>query len=315
MKKALVLGASGGMGYSLVEELVSRNIETIAFARTKGKLEKYEKEWGPLAKIMVGDVLNHAQLKEAISKVDVVFHAISIPYQNWDPSLFNILSLILQECKLQKKSLIYVDNIYAYGVQRQKVNELTTKNPHTKKGKIRLNLQQQIENSGVPYVIAHFPDFYGPKAENTALQYTFEQIVKKNSGGFVGNPNLQREFIYIKDAAKALVELSLHDDAYGEIWTIPGAGTISGKEIGEIASKYLSKEIKLNQVHNWMIKALGIFNPFMREYYEMLYLNENPVILDGTKYENRIGALPKTPFTIGIRNNLEEIAKQWLVKK
>ena len=40
MKKALVLGASGGMGYSLVKELSSRGIKVVAFARTKEKLER-----------------------------------------------------------------------------------------------------------------------------------------------------------------------------------------------------------------------------------------------------------------------------------
>ena len=35
MKKALVLGASGGMGYSIVKELSSRGIKVMAFARTK----------------------------------------------------------------------------------------------------------------------------------------------------------------------------------------------------------------------------------------------------------------------------------------
>ncbi|WP_153944968.1 SDR family NAD(P)-dependent oxidoreductase, partial [Acinetobacter baumannii] len=39
MKKAMVLGATGGMGYALVKELAGQGIETIAFARTKSKLE------------------------------------------------------------------------------------------------------------------------------------------------------------------------------------------------------------------------------------------------------------------------------------
>jgi nucleoside-diphosphate-sugar epimerase len=310
MKKALVLGATGGMGFSLVEELVSRNIETIAFARSKDKLEQYSQEWGPLATIFAGDVLNEDQLKEAISKADFVFHAISIPYQNWDPNLSNILSLILGECQTQKKPLIYVDNIYAYGIQQVKAHELTTKNPHTKKGKIRLKLQHQIETSGVPYIIAHFPDFYGPKAESTLLQYTFEQLLKKNKAGYIGDLHLQKEFIYIKDGAKALVELALREDTYGEEWNIPGVGTISGMEMAEIASTHLRKPIKFKPIHRWMINALGLFSPFMREFSEMMYLNETPVILDGSKYENIIGILPRTPYKIGICNNLDEIAKK-----
>lgn len=310
MKKAVVLGATGGMGFSLVEELVSRNVETIAFARSKEKLELYSQEWGPLATIFAGDVLNEVQLRNAISEADYVFHAINIPYQNWNPTLSHILTLILTECHAQNKPFIYVDNIYAYGVQQEQVHELTTKNPHTKKGKFRLMLQQQIEASRVPYIIAHFPDFYGPKAESTLLQYTFEQLLKKNKAGYIGDLELKKEFIYIKDGAKALIELALREEAYGEVWNIPGARTITGLEIAEIASEYLHKPIKFKPIHRWMINALGLFNPFMREFSEMMYLNETPVILDGSKYEKRIGALPRTPYKIGICNNLDEIAKK-----
>ena len=54
MKKALVLGASGGMGYSIVKELSSRGISVTAFARTKRKLEKLFGE-DPNVTILAGE--------------------------------------------------------------------------------------------------------------------------------------------------------------------------------------------------------------------------------------------------------------------
>ncbi|MFE8701429.1 SDR family NAD(P)-dependent oxidoreductase [Cytobacillus sp. FJAT-54145] len=314
MKKALVLGASGGMGFALVEELVSRNIPTIAFARSQKKLEEFKYEWGPLAEIYAGDVMNSSHLKEAISKADYVFHSLNIPYEKWDPTLFTMLQNILNECQNQNKPFIYVDNIYAYGRQARKVTEEAEKNPHTKKGKFRLKLQKEIEQSGVPYIIAHFPDFYGPKAESTLLQYTFEQCLKKNSAGFVGYTTIQKEFIYTKDGAKALVELALRDYTYNQTWNIAGAGTITGEEVVKIASKHLNKDIKVIPIHKWMIRLLGIFNPSMKEVVEMMYLNEVPVILDSSKYEREVGPLPKTPYEIGIVENLHELSKESLVE-
>lgn len=41
MKKAVILGASGGMGYNLVHELLNReNIEVVAVARNTEKMKK-----------------------------------------------------------------------------------------------------------------------------------------------------------------------------------------------------------------------------------------------------------------------------------
>jgi nucleoside-diphosphate-sugar epimerase len=310
MKKALVLGATGGMGYALVEELVSRGIETIAFARSSEKLSLYKQDWGPLATTKVCDVLSEQHLSEAVKHVDLVFHSINIPYERWNPGLFQILEAILTQCSKHKKPLIYVDNIYSYGRQSSPVSENTSRHPHTKKGNIRLQLQNHIQTSKVPYIIAYFPDFYGPKAESTILQYTFKQMLKKQSVGFVGATTLQREFIYTKDGAKAIVELALRDDSYNQDWNISGAGTISGEEIAKIASDFLDKPLKLKPIGRRMIAALGLFNPSMREVTEMMYLNETPVMLDATKYETLIGPLSKTPYHVGVVESLKELAKK-----
>jgi nucleoside-diphosphate-sugar epimerase len=307
MKTAAVFGATGGMGNALVETLVKRGISVIAFARSEHVLLEKQKRWGALAIPMIGDAMNPEDVRKAVTKADLVFHAINIPYQHWDPNLTIILSNILEACRFENKPFIYVDNIYSYGIQDHKTTESAPKNPHTKKGKLRLKLLEQIEQSGVRYLIAHFPDFYGPNAGNTLLHFTFQQMLKKKTAFYVGNTSIEREFIYIKDGAEALVELSLREDSFGQAWNIPGAGTISGKEIAKIAGEYLKKEIRVKPIYKWMIQFVGLFNSFMREYAEMMYLNEKPVVLDGSKYERLIGPVPRTPYEIGIRETLKQM--------
>ena len=72
MKKALVLGASGGMGYSIVNELISRELHVVAFARTRSKLEKlFQNQQG--ITIFTGDIFNLDDLLRAATDVDVIF--------------------------------------------------------------------------------------------------------------------------------------------------------------------------------------------------------------------------------------------------
>ncbi|GLB59977.1 SDR family NAD(P)-dependent oxidoreductase [Cytobacillus sp. NCCP-133] len=307
IKTASVLGATGGMGYALTEALCHKNIRTIAFARSEENLTKYKEEWGPNAEIFAGDALKPADIEKAVSEADAVFHAINIPYQNWEPALSIILDNILHVCRKHKKPFIYVDNIYSYGFQTMPATETADRDPHTKKGQFRQTLSEKIKGAAVPYIIAHFPDFYGPHAGNTLLHYTFEQIINKNRGLFVGKTDIAREYIFIKDGAKALTELALNEEAYGETWNMPGAGTITGQEIAHIAARHLNKKVSFHPVHKWMICAIGIFDPMMREYAELMYLNETPVILEGSKYENRIGSIPKTAYADGIRETLDYI--------
>ena len=174
------------------------------------------------------------------------------------------------------------------------------KNPHTKKGKIRLELENTAKQSGVPLLIAHFPDFYGPHAPNTVLDYTLQGMIQNKKARYIGDQSIAREFIYTSDGAKAIVELAFRNRFEGGDWNIPGAGTITGKDIISIVRQVTGYEKKVSTVSKNMIRILGVFSPFMKEYTEMFYLNEEPVVLSGEKYEREIGAVAKTPYKEGL---------------
>lgn len=305
MKKALVLGASGGMGYSLVNELTNRGIEVIAFARSKPKLEKlfHKKERITIA---AGDIFDLKDLLEAAAGVDVIFQAANLPYAEWEVKLLTFMNNIVHAAEHQGARLAMVDNIYAYGRSPGvNVDETTPKNPHTKKGAIRLQVEQMVKQYNVPAIIAHFPDFYGPNAENTLLHYTLQRVVQNKKASYVGDQNIAREFIFTPDGAKALVNLALNDHAYGQNWNIPGYGVITGKEIVNIIRGITGYDKNVSTVTKGMIQFLGILNKNMREAVEMFYLNEEPVVLNGEKYEREIGPLPRTSYEDGLKITLD----------
>ncbi|WP_449539205.1 SDR family NAD(P)-dependent oxidoreductase [Ferdinandcohnia sp. Marseille-Q9671] len=309
MKKALVLGASGGMGYAIVCELIERGIEVIAFARSRVKLEKLFKSRKKV-EIRTGDVFNKSDLANAANDVDVIFHAINIPYAEWYEKQPTLMRNVVETAEAAKCKLAIVDNIYAYGKGNgSKINEEYPKNPHTKKGKIRVKLGNIANQARIPVLIAHFPDFYGPNAISAMLHYTLDKMIQNKKAMFVGNQKNAREYIYTPDGAKAIVELALRDGAYGQHWNIPGAGVITGKEIIKIAGAQLKYDKPVLTVTKGMIRMLGIFDKQMKEVVEMLYLTEEPVVLDGTKYEQEIGPLPSTPYEEGIKRTLDFMAK------
>jgi Nucleoside-diphosphate-sugar epimerases len=307
MKKALVLGASGGMGYSIVNELTSRGIEVIAFARSRHKLEKLFQEKDHVT-IVTGDIFELNDVLEAAAGVDVIFQAASIPYAEWGAKLLTFMSNIVRAAEIQGAKLVMVDNIYAYGRSPgYKVDETTPKNPHTKKGAIRLQVEKMVKQSKVPEIIAHFPDFYGPNAGNTLLHYTLQLVVQNKKASYVGDQKIAKEFIFTPDGAKALVNLALTDSAYGQNWNIPGYGVITGVEIVDLIRRITGYDKGVSTVTKGMIKFSGVFNKNMREMVEMFYLNEVPVILSGEKYEREIGPLPRTSYEEGLKKTLDYI--------
>jgi nucleoside-diphosphate-sugar epimerase len=54
-----------------------------------------------------------------------------------------------------------------------------------------------------------------------------------------------------------------------------------------------------------MIALAGISNPLVREFYEMLYLKRERMILDGTKFRSKFRGIPATPYKDGIKKTLD----------
>ena len=84
-------------------------------------------------------------------------------------------------------------------------------------------------------------------------------------------------------------KLASREDTYNQNWNIPSAYPITGEEIIEILRKEVGYKKSIRTVSKTMIRFIGIFHPFMREIVEMMYLTEDPVILSGKKYEEKIG--------------------------
>lgn len=305
MKKAMVVGASGGMGYALVMELISRGIEVVAFARGKEKLEKLFGEM-ELVTIHTGDAEVKEQLVLASLGSDVIFHALNIPYEQWKDKLSTITEQVIFAAEQNNARLAVVDNIYSYGrSDGALLTEDREKHPHTRKGKLRVEMDRMIKEASVPALICHFPDFYGPNATNTYIHFTLEQLLKKKRAGFVGPKNVSREFIYTRDGAKAMVDLACNEDAFGHNWNIPAIAPITGNEVEKIVKRQLGEEKGLYYISKWMFAVFAIFaGKGMREALEMQYINSEPTILSGEKVKEFMGEVEQTPFEQGLSETI-----------
>nr|WP_108669041.1 NAD(P)H-binding protein [Peribacillus acanthi] len=307
MIKTMVLGATGGMGFAITKELLDRGMDVSVFVRNKAKAVEL---FGNKVKVVTGDVFDSEALRTATKGMDLIFHAINIPYEHWEEKLLLLNQNIWKATQDCGAKLVVVDNIYAYGRKTEvQHTEAAVKQPNTKKGKLRLKVEKGLKDAGISYIHAHFPDFYGPLAPNTILHMTLKSVAENRKSIFVGDPSIQREYIYTPDGAKALVELSLRPNAYNQSWNIAGTGTISGKEIHQIVQDQLGYKKKFVITGKKMIGFLGIFNKGMKEVEEMLYLTEEPFILDSTKFEKEIGPLPRTPFQEGILHTIQTLQK------
>ncbi|AIC93517.1 MULTISPECIES: NAD-dependent epimerase/dehydratase family protein [Shouchella] len=308
MKQVTVLGATGGVGYALTKELLSRGIEVVAFARTKSKLTALFGEEKKV-KLISGNVLNETDLIEAIRGSDAVYHAVNFPYQQWEKKQMVFLNRLIALAENINISLILCDNIYAYGDKDSYVAETSKKEPSTKKGNIRLEMEQRLLESTIPTLIVHLPDLYGPNAVNTLLHETLRNAVIGKKANYIGCPTVEREFLYTLDAAKAIVELSLRSRVYNQVWNVSGV-LIRGKDLFQLIRRETRTTKEFRVVKKRMIQFLGIFSPQMRELVEMMYLTERPVYLNGEKLAKELDSWLPTSFKIGLRETIDGLRNE-----
>lgn len=321
MKKAIVIGATGGTGAAILEELIKGNVDTIAFGRTREKLAQVAKSLGnpDHLSIAVGDAFKVQDVLAAAEGADVLFHCANVPYHEMVSKLIPLGEAIMEAANQRSMKVVVVDGIYPYGrKQMDKANEEHPKQPHTKKGKTRLAFEQMLFSSRwnqAQTMIVRLPDYFGPTANQASyLGSTLESIAAGKPALFIGNMRVPREFVYLPDAAKMIVELAFRDFAYGQNWHIPGAGVISGTEIVRIAQKASGAVKPVLPLGKISLSVLGIFLPVMKEIVEMLYLTEDPFILSGEKYERLIGPIPATKFEDAIPATIQQLQSRLVLQ-
>lgn len=307
MEKAIVVGATGGTGAAITEELVKRGIRTVAFGRSLQKLERLRDGLGNPENLTLaaGDAFRPHDIVRAAEGADVLFHCANVPYHEMESKLLPLGESVMEAAGQLSLKVVAIDGIYPYGRrQMERVTEDHPKQPHTRKGKTRLAYEQMLFDSRwkrARVMIVRLPDYYGPTAnEASYLGSTLEAIAAGRMAFFIGNMRVPREYVYLPDAAFMIAELAAKEEAYGENWNIPGAGLISGKEIVRIARQASGSSKPVIPLGRGGLALLGMFVPVMKEVIEMLYLTEEPLVLSGEKYESLIGPIRATAFEEGI---------------
>ncbi|MFB7816460.1 SDR family NAD(P)-dependent oxidoreductase [Paenibacillus chitinolyticus] len=314
MKKAVVLGATGGVGTTLTEELVKRGIETVAFGRSFAKLEKLKLELGnpPHLKLVKGDAFDSAGIIKAAEGADVLFHSANIPYHEMESRLLPLGEAVMNAAEHLAVKVVVVDGIYPYGRRTgaAKAEEDHPKQPHTRKGKVRLAYEQLIfapRWKRAKPLIVRLPDYYGPSAQASYLSVTMEAIAAGKPAVFIGNMTVPREYVYLPDASRMIVEIAGRDGTEGQNWHIPGPGLLSGKELVQLAQRASGKRKAVYPLGRMSLSLAGLFNPVMKEVVEMLYLTEEPFVLSGRKYEKEIGPIIWTPHEKAVSDTIHAL--------
>jgi len=311
----LVLGSTGSLGSAIVNELTSSGKPVRALVRSPAKARKVFASPDKV-ELVEGSVEDDMALEKAFDGVEIFHNCINAPYSDWS-ALPEIHGRITDAAIKARARMVFPGNVYIYGhCGTEKVREDHPRNPCSKKGRIRLQLEDTFmrlsREGALPCVIVRFPDYYGPNAASVA-DGIFRSALRDKKARWPGKLDAIHEFIFISDAAKAMVAASERPDAAGQDFNVPGPEPISARDfIGRVFAQ-VGFEPKMTGTGRTFVRLAGLFNGTARAFAEMQYLAEEPLILDGSKFVSFFGMkYPSRSYEDGIRETLAWLRKSLL---
>jgi nucleoside-diphosphate-sugar epimerase len=106
---------------------------------------------------------------------------------------------------------------------------------------------------------------------------------------------------FIPDAARGLALLTGRESAWNQVWHLPTApAPPTGQEFIAMAAREFGGSANYRVLSRSMLRVAGLFNPLVRESYEMLYQSEYPYLFDSKKFAKEFG-FAGTAYADGIR--------------
>jgi nucleoside-diphosphate-sugar epimerase len=303
-----ILGSGGAIGIELAKvlpqytndiRLVSRNPVSVNSGDT----------------LLAADLTQAADVDKAVAGSEVVYITVGFAYstQLWREVWPALMENVINACKTHGAKLVFFDNVYMYDPAHiPHMTEETPVAPTSNKGQVRKQIAEMLLNAHaqgeVQGVIARAADFYGPSIQTTSVltETVFKQLAAGKNPQWFASTNYKHAFTYTPDAGKATALLGNTDDAYGQVWHLPTApNPPTGQAWITQIGAAMNKEVTGVQVlPKWLMRALGIFVPFMREIYEMAYQYDRDYVFDSSKFTERFG-VEATPYAQGIAEIIE----------
>ncbi|GAA4333338.1 NAD(P)-dependent oxidoreductase [Mucilaginibacter gynuensis] len=210
-ERVLITGASGFVGYHLVNEALKNNLEVCAAVRKSSKID-HLKEFD--IQYIYPDFSDREALTETLKneKFDYIIHAAGVTkarsQREYDLiNAGNTANLAAAAADSGVKKLVLISSLAAVGPLHSLdgiIKDNTTPNPVTAYGRSKLAAEERLKVfKTLNYTILRPTAVYGPRDKDIFI--FFKQVVK-GIEPYIGSKAQKLSFIYVTDLAKASIK-------------------------------------------------------------------------------------------------------------
>jgi nucleoside-diphosphate-sugar epimerase len=252
----------------------------------------------PLIERVQADASNAQALQRAAAGATVLYSAGSPPYDRWVTDWPPLAASMLAAAEKSGAVLVLISNLYAYGPVDHPMVEADPPNATGAKGRVRAQIWEEAlaahQAGRIRATELRSSDYYGPQV---VLSQMGERVIPRILAGkgvqVVGRTDLPHSWTYINDVARALVAVGGDERAWGRVWHAPNNPPLSQRQmIRALGVAAGMKNVKVSSIPPVALRALGLFNPTIRELHETMYQFNQPFVMDSSAMTETFGLTP-----------------------
>ena len=317
MKPAvLILGARGRFGLAAARAFSEAGWKVLGQIRPGASAKLPGVQWLPI------DLADGAALAQAGRGASVVVHALNPPYPQWAKQMPVLMEAAIDVAKALDATLMFPGNVYNYGASMPPLlNEETPQRPSTRKGALRVAVEQRLIDSGVRSVVIRAGDYFG-SGSGSWFDIALAKDIQRGKLTYPGAMDIATSWAYLPDLARSFVavadKLALDPAALPRHASFCFAGQqLTGNDWAQLMQAVAlekgwlaaGQSLKIGRMPWWLINSLSFAVPMFRELLEMRYLWQTPYALSGDKLTAFIGVQPVTPLPQALRAALADLGK------
>ena len=332
--KALVTGASGFIGSTLIEELGTLGFDVVALMRKTSSLTNLE---GLKFERIEGDLSDFDSLCRAMKDVDYVFHLAGVIASSNKNGFFRHnaegttkVAEAVAQARPSLNRFVFVSSLAAGGPSRsiEPRTELLKDEPVSAYGESKLAAENELlkYRNVFPISIVRPPMVYGPKDKAT---FVFIQAVARNFmpifRGATDTGHKYYSTIHVRDLCRGIVQAGLASKEKvpsGEVFYLAGDEVITLEELFTTIAEHLEKDPFKIKIPRIILKlAAGVLTAVGQVSRKTFPLNLDKLneilpdywICSNQKAKDMLGFVPEFTLSAGMADAIEWYKRQkWI---
>ena len=297
----LVTGATGAIGSAVLRALDDSGEDARAFVRDGTAIESQY----PDVEVVTGDILDPGAVAEAVAGVDSVVHCVNFPMDRYERTLDAARTLV-QGVGDERPHVVFPGNTWVFDPDAPApITPGTPIAPPSRIARIKAVVERTLFASNLPVTVVHLPDFYGPNVRNDLVRPLFERPLADRRVVFPAPVDVPHEFVYVDDAARALLAVAGEEVAQDRRYTVGGTGSPTVREFVQMIGAAAGTSGRAVGIPPWVVRVAALVSPDARAGRDLLHVLTRDVTMDGEAIRRDVGFEPSVSYANGIRRTVD----------